>query len=585
MRIRTILLAFALVIAAPGFTQNYNGFNYQAVIRNAAGDPLPNQAVGVRVQINPGIAAGYSETHSVTTDAHGLISLTMGQGTPEVGSVIPTFSALDWTSSVMNYTVSVDITGGTNYAVLGGAAFKAVPFAMHALTSGSGASGWSLLGNDLSNTNTGNVCIGTTTPYFKLQVEATSLDGVASFRNTDPNGASKIEFYDDVEPLYPFLSIGKGNSGTGALPGSSHISSTNRLTLGTQGNPNLVIEPTGEMGFNAPSAALTTATFGGIGRSLSLLTGNGEDIVWDGGGTGEVILKNTGTLSGATAFQNASSVALMTLRNTGEVGIGTSSPGGPFETHKADGSFVVRSWAGSGSNVVVTDVVGRNNFRPQQRFSTVGNSNYFDIGLGADDAYHIESTGDVPRISILQNGNVGIGTASPGNARLLLNHVTSSISSPAMKIEMAGANLLFYKASNGAATIDNTSGGNLVLMPAGGNVGIGTITPQSKLAVNGKITCKEVEVTLAGFPDYVFEKDYRLMPLDEVERYIAAYGHLPNVPSACEVEENGLGLGAMNKILLEKVEELTLHAIAKEKEVEALNARVAQMEAILMGEK
>ncbi|MBK7084167.1 MAG: hypothetical protein IPH53_05680 [Flavobacteriales bacterium] len=46
MRIRTILLAFALVIAAPGFTQNYNGFNYQAVIRNAAGDPLPNQAVG-----------------------------------------------------------------------------------------------------------------------------------------------------------------------------------------------------------------------------------------------------------------------------------------------------------------------------------------------------------------------------------------------------------------------------------------------------------------------------------------------------------------------------------------------------------
>ncbi|MEZ4740809.1 MAG: hypothetical protein R2818_15965 [Flavobacteriales bacterium] len=62
------------------------------------------------------------------------------------------------------------------------------------------------------------------------------------------------------------------------------------------------------------------------------------------------------------------------------------------------------------------------------------------------------------------------------------------------------------------------------------------------------IWAKEVEVTLANFPDYVFDKEYRLMPLEEVAAYIQANGHLPNVPSACEVEENGLGLsGEMNK--------------------------------------
>ena len=124
-----------------------------------------------------------------------------------------------------------------------------------------------------------------------------------------------------------------------------------------------------------------------------------------------------------------------------------------------------------------------------------------------------------------------------------------------------------------------------------GNVGIGTSTPQSKLAVNGKITAKEVEVTLSGFPDYVFEEDYDLLTLQEVEAHIKEFGHLPNVPSAQEVDENGLGLGEMNKMLLEKVEELTLYAIEKEKEVEALQIemqkttdRLSRIEELLLTE-
>ena len=119
-------------------------------------------------------------------------------------------------------------------------------------------------------------------------------------------------------------------------------------------------------------------------------------------------------------------------------------------------------------------------------------------------------------------------------------------------------------------TIEKNSLANALYIKAGGNIGIGTINPQSKLAVNGKITCKEVEVTLTGWPDYVFGKDYKLSPLTEVEKYIKENGHLPGISSANEIEKNGLSVGEMNKQLMQKVEELTLYVIQLQKEVDSL---------------
>lgn len=103
-----------------------------------------------------------------------------------------------------------------------------------------------------------------------------------------------------------------------------------------------------------------------------------------------------------------------------------------------------------------------------------------------------------------------------------------------------------------------------------GNVGIGTETPDARLAVNGLIHAKEVLVDLVGWPDYVFENKYKLKTLEEVENFIEINGHLPSVPSAAEVEEYGVNLGEMNKILLEKVEELTLYMIQMDKELKSL---------------
>ena len=104
-----------------------------------------------------------------------------------------------------------------------------------------------------------------------------------------------------------------------------------------------------------------------------------------------------------------------------------------------------------------------------------------------------------------------------------------------------------------------------------GNVGIGTEDPGTdwKLAVNGKIRSKEIKVE-TGWADYVFEKDYPLPTLQEVEKHIVEKGHLINIPSADEVEANGIELGEMNKLLLEKIEELTLYIIAADKKATEL---------------
>jgi len=106
------------------------------------------------------------------------------------------------------------------------------------------------------------------------------------------------------------------------------------------------------------------------------------------------------------------------------------------------------------------------------------------------------------------------------------------------------------------------------------NLGIGTTNPGTyKLAVNGKIRAKEVKVE-TGWADYVFKEDYDLPTLAEVERHIKEKGHLPNIPSANEVAKNGIQLGEMNKLLLEKIEELTLYTIQQQKEIEKLKTKI-----------
>jgi len=99
-----------------------------------------------------------------------------------------------------------------------------------------------------------------------------------------------------------------------------------------------------------------------------------------------------------------------------------------------------------------------------------------------------------------------------------------------------------------------------------GNVGIGTTNPDSKLTVKGNIHAEEVKVDLSvPGPDYVFKEGYDLKSLEEVQNHIQEHGHLPNIPSAEEMEINGIQLGEMDMKLLEKIEELTLYVIELKK--------------------
>lgn len=112
----------------------------------------------------------------------------------------------------------------------------------------------------------------------------------------------------------------------------------------------------------------------------------------------------------------------------------------------------------------------------------------------------------------------------------------------------------------------------------GGNVGIGTSTPLTAFAVNGEIRATKVRVRGdINLPDYVFEEDYELRPLEAVENYIEQNGHLPDIPSAEEVEKEGLSLGDMDATLLRKVEELTLYLIEMKKENEQLRKEVDEL--------
>lgn len=119
-----------------------------------------------------------------------------------------------------------------------------------------------------------------------------------------------------------------------------------------------------------------------------------------------------------------------------------------------------------------------------------------------------------------------------------------------------------------------------------GKIGIGTKTPDELLTVKGVIHSQEVKVDLDGAvaPDYVFEKyytgfsrympEYNLLSLEELEMFLKKNHHLPKVPSAEKMEEEGISLKKMNLLLLEKIEELTLYTIQQQKEINALKEKV-----------
>jgi hypothetical protein len=222
-------------------------------------------------------------------------------------------------------------------------------------------------------------------------------------------------------------------------------------------------------------------------------------------------------------------------------------------------------------------------------------------------------TSNAARMTILSTGEIGIGTATPAakldvfttseNLRLSYDAThyasfnTSSLGSVAITrnasplategLEIFGSNgevsITSNNSTNAALYVKSNGAGNVVsfldgantafTILDGGNVGIGTATPTEALSVNGKIRSKEVKVETANWPDYVFKPSYQLTPLSEVKLYIDKNQHLPEMPSEQEIAKNGQNLGEINKLLVKKIEELTLYLITLENRVKELEKK------------
>ena len=227
-------------------------------------------------------------------------------------------------------------------------------------------------------------------------------------------------------------------------------------------------------------------------------------------------------------------------------------------------------------------------------------------GIQNRDIILLTGSTPAPRLTVTGAGNVGIGTTTPEgkldvygpvfintNANLNLKASSTSPTDPGDIVFWANNNTEYARmyANPGGTDLRFSVGATpttRMVITNTGNVGIGTTVPQAKLAVNGDIFSRKVKVTQTGWADFVFEPEYKLPSLSELETYIKTNKHLPDVPSAADVTREGLDLGEMNKILLQKIEELTLHLIDESKrnkdledKMKAMMDRIEKLEQIL----
>ncbi|MDP6715258.1 MAG: hypothetical protein QF368_11600, partial [SAR202 cluster bacterium] len=263
--------------------------------------------------------------------------------------------------------------------------------------------------------------------------------------------------------------------------------------------------------------------------------------------------------------------------DNGYVGINTSSPKAPLEVHGENASHygaIFKNISATGQGVLIraTD------------------------GSGSAPVLRVEDNSQNAKLVVGENGNVGIGADNPTNKLQVHGRISVRNTDDAVlqlvankgsdsyihwvedEVDQRGV-LGFAKGSYDLVyrvqASNLTNGGERLRITGDGNVGIGIEKPDAKLAVNGAVKAKEFVTAPADWPDYVFDDDYDLMNLNDVEAAIDRDGHLPGVASASDIANSGLKLGEMDVVLLKKIEELTLYTIDQEKQLKDLQSEIS----------
>lgn len=301
---------------------------------------------------------------------------------------------------------------------------------------------------------------------------------------------------------------------------------------------------------------------------------------------------------GGIRLATSGGTALQVLMNS-NVGIGTETP-----EAKLDINF-----GGEPKTIKFIDFPNNlNSMNSALRFSWYNDNS--DIGIIRGGSTNILGLGfrfnGDEKMRLTSSGSLGIGTDNPtskleiadsGGATLSIttnringtevaplkptleflgyaNYKKARIEATEQTYATHGSKLSFF-VNDGAS---ENSLKEMLTINQSGNVGIGVVNPQNKLDVNGMVHAKEVKVDLNGWADFVFEKNYNLPTLEEVEKHISDKGHLPNIPSEKEVLENGLSLGENQKLLLQKIEELTLYSIEQNKQLKLQSEQIKELQ-------
>jgi len=303
-----------------------------------------------------------------------------------------------------------------------------------------------------------------------------------------------------------------------------------------------------------------------------------------------LLLENGGSSQSHYVFQTLTNGGgqSVSITNSGKVGIGTTDPkyhltvAGRLNS-EANGDYY-GAWFGGEA-------------RENNPSFNLGSWYNNKVEFMFDDSYDglkvktVDSGIEYDHNLVLRQGKLAVGGA---NAYATLHIVSNSNSNGdnTARFEakgIGGAYSHIHYGQTGDWYIRSAlSSGKVVLQDTGGGVAIGTTdTSDARLAVDGRIRAEEVVVAMSeNWPDYVFEDGYELRTLGEVEAHIDEHGHLPGIPSASVIEEEGLSVGAVQTKMMEKIEEMTLYIIdqnkrmeEKDRQIESLLARVEALEA------